>query len=85
MIKMDGVRLRIPKVPSWRGVSPVRTNMDYYSYEGCEQLCYIIKSVWREVGYDNVVAYPERVPRVGREKAAYAIKTNLLNGLPPKA
>lgn len=72
------------RVPPWRSASPATSGADYYTKEGCELLCRIILAAWRAAGHHNVTAEPVRATRQGAEKIAYVVKTNLVNGLPPR-
>ncbi len=51
------------------------------------KICNMIEKYWERRGFDNVVAWPEIIEdwvAVGPDREEYYIKSNLINGLPPK-
>jgi hypothetical protein len=76
--------MRLP--PFHRG--PVQNGADYSSEAGAEQLARMIEQAWHARGYPEVKAWSERVnlgPRVKHGAAFYAVRSNLISGLPPPA
>jgi hypothetical protein len=72
------------RVPPWRASSPTTSETYYDTEEGCKLLCRMIIAAWRAAGHYNVTAEPVRTTRQGAENVTYVVKTNLVNGLPPK-
>jgi hypothetical protein len=72
-------RLRRPRPAATR-----RTDeLDNLSGVGAQCLCQIIKGYWAKCGFANVKTEIILVPNGRGEGPAYAIKSNLLNALPP--
>jgi hypothetical protein len=59
-------------------------NIDYLCESGARELARILMAVWRKAGHYNVLAEPVRFERRDKNKPAlWAVRTNLVNGLPP--
>lgn len=55
-------------------------NTDYFSAFGANVLARLIQKYWHDRGFTNVQA--ERAPIPGFD--TYCVRSNLVNGLPPK-
>jgi hypothetical protein len=74
------------KVPPFRTLRVTEyESRDWSTKDGASELALRIMAAWRAAGHERVVAWPERITRVDPrvEKAHFAVRTNLVNGLPP--
>lgn len=75
------------KLPEFFPGPAMSGHLDWDRDEDAKILAKRIKDVWHKCGHYDVDAWTMRVPygRPGgkNEKAIYAVKTNLINGLPP--
>lgn len=76
-------------VPAWfpGPASDHKHQTDFGTESGARRLCEMIMQRWRACGHGDVIAWPERLPQPGPriEKVRFAVRTNLINGLPPSA
>jgi hypothetical protein len=85
MKKMIKMPYRIP--PFTIGKAEEYHHMDFLTETGAWKLARVVEDAWRKAGHDNVFAYVEPISasRVRKgDRLNYAIKTNLVNGLPPR-
>jgi hypothetical protein len=57
---------------------------DLLAFGGASGLARRIEDYWRKSGHDEVVAWVEKVSPTFDGNEVYAVRSNLMNGLPPR-
>jgi len=72
-------------IPPFNPVAPTEIR-NRLSKDGAMATAREIVEIWREHGHYNVTADVEPIidPRTCRPRGYYAVKTNLIDGLPPR-